>query len=65
MHPVTFADVNKAEGDNTNQKETVQEVDEEVEANTESTNTDIAAFIDKSREDQRSRNVGQTCRSFI
>ena len=31
MHPVTFADVNKAEGDNTNRKETVQEVDEEVD----------------------------------
>ena len=65
MHPVTFADVNKAEGDNTNRKETVQEVDEEVEANTESTNTNRAAFIDNPRDDQRSRNVGQTCKSFI
>ena len=63
MHPVTFADVNKAEGDNTNWKETVQEVDEEVEAYAESTNTVRAAFIDNPADNQSSRNIGQTYRN--
>ena len=60
MHPVALADINKAEGDNTNWKETVQEVDEEVEANAESANTVRAAFIDNPADNQSSRNIGQT-----
>ena len=65
MHPVTLTDINIAVGNNTNWDEPIQEVDEEIETNTERANSWGAALTEDSTQNKNARNIGQTCNKIF